>query len=69
MMSHNIEQLSTRIANMGYIVSSNTTQCIVYDQGANIIVTTDKEWDSYLKVRDKYVNAMDIYCSWGRANV
>ena len=56
MLSHTIEQLETRIANMGYNVSSNTSQCIVKDQGANIIVTTDNEWDSYLKVRDKYVN-------------
>ena len=56
MMSHNIEQLATRIANMGFKVSNNTSQCIVKDQGANIIVTTDKEWDSYLKVRDRYVN-------------
>ena len=56
MLSHNIDQLKERIANMGYNVSSNNSQCIVKDQGANIIVTSDKEWDSYLKVRDSYVN-------------
>ena len=56
MMSHNTQQLATRIANMGYNVSSSDTSCIVKDQGANIIVTTDEEWDSYLKSRDEYVN-------------